>query len=99
MTTKHTPGPWKAHLDQVAIVEMSDGHQFYVGGEDQSTDTIDANAALIAAAPDLLAALEAILPEFEMLYEQFDPDGQLGAWIEWSVMAQNAILKAKGSEQ
>ena len=54
-------------------------------------------AALIAAAPDLLAALEAILPEFEMLYEDFDPDGQLGAWIEWSVMAQNAIAKAKGS--
>ena len=58
-----------------------------------------ANAALIAAGPDLLEALEAILPEFEMLYEEFDPDGQLGAWIEWSIMAQNAILKANGSEQ
>jgi|DEB0MinimDraft_10_1074344.scaffolds.fasta_scaffold05369_4 hypothetical protein len=57
------------------------------------------HTSLIAAAPDLLEALEAILPEFEMLYEQFDPDGQLGAWIEWSVMAQKAIHKAKGEQQ
>ena len=62
-------------------------------------ETLESEAALVAAAPDLLAALEAILPEFEMLYEQFDPDGQLGAWIEWSVMAQKAIHKAKGEQQ
>ena len=92
MTTKHTPGPWKAHLDQVSIVEMSDGHQFYVGGEDQSTDTIDANAALISAAPDLLAALGHLVGVCE---GRTLPNEKHPAVVQ----ARKAIAKAKGSEQ
>jgi hypothetical protein len=60
MGNKHTPAPWKAHIDncQNANVELSDGHCIYVGSEEQDIDTIDANARLIAAAPDLLEALQ-----------------------------------------
>jgi len=60
MNTKHTPGPWKydetwalihaEHGSEIAAVHAARGTR----GEAQ------ANAHLIAAAPDLLAALEAI---------------------------------------
>jgi hypothetical protein len=59
----HTPGPWKAQLlgVQDTTVEMSDGHVFHIGGEEQGIDTVDANAHLIAAAPLMLAALERVV--------------------------------------
>jgi hypothetical protein len=60
MSTNHTPGPWQAtawgHV--TAQEEEEDGftvrvaHVQYLNGEE------DANARLIAAAPDLLAELE-----------------------------------------
>lgn len=67
-TTKHTPGPWNtapsttgggtARLDVV-----SDGTEFspsFVAG-----DILPEDARLIAAAPDLLAALQSFLAEFQ----------------------------------
>lgn len=62
MTTKHTPGPWTEH-DGFIVGKFNDGKvrdvcdprcapaEKYLLGE------MDANAKLIAAAPDLLAAL------------------------------------------
>lgn len=91
MGTTHTPGPWKAHLNQVAIVEMSDGHQFYVGGENQSIGTIDANALLIAAAPELLAALEIIANS-----EEQHGDTVICDFETLQGVARAAIAKAKG---
>ena len=56
MITKHTPGPWTIHKDYSrANYTVFDADGNY---GDTSVETIDANAALIAAAPDLLAALE-----------------------------------------
>jgi hypothetical protein len=61
MSAQHTPGPW-ADLDigeivagddlDVVIAIMNDG------GQSADCLTVEANARLIAAAPDLLAALE-----------------------------------------
>jgi hypothetical protein len=65
-TSKHTPGPWK--------YTHEDGLGFYVTSEDQEIKIIDgcgccdspwvsgeADARLISAAPELLAALQACL--------------------------------------
>ena len=55
----HTPGPWHATLHQVGDennVRVADCYSLEKGH-----DTARANARLIAAAPDLLAALEALL--------------------------------------
>ena len=107
MKTKHTPGPWNCSDNYNGVIPI-DAPTTSTGYESSveicrvtcdDEESMVANAKLISSAPDLLEALEAILPEFEMLYEQFDPDGQLGAWIEWSVMAQKAIHKAKGEQQ
>ena len=62
MNTKHTPGPWEVYDMQwtgtVAIAKvLSDGSRHLVVGP-----YIDeANARLIAAAPELLEALQAIV--------------------------------------
>lgn len=87
MNTEHTPGPWKwegstARPDK--YVYLQNGVHSLVGASlDGFTDN-PYNARLIAAAPELLEALEKIV--------KFDtplPCGLLG-------QAQEAIKKAKG---
>lgn len=69
-TAKHTPGPWRAELtgsSPVKIIADNDivGYAVYGPLQDVDTEhqggvpTAEANARLIAAAPDLLAALKA----------------------------------------
>ena len=50
--TKHTPGPWKADLGRIATSDDKT-----VIARTLEPMNYEANAALIAAAPDLLAAL------------------------------------------
>ncbi len=62
MTVKHTPGPWSIHSDGDCIVsEVPNPHSNLnpvICFIDEGTPNA-ADAALIAAAPDLLAAAEA----------------------------------------
>ena len=76
MTTKHTPGPWRARVYQATeghVAELSvdsedwkDLARVFVQEDDRFSDepllgSGEANARLIAAAPDLLAALEELM--------------------------------------
>jgi hypothetical protein len=62
MTTRHTPGPWTEH-DGFIVGKFNDEKVHYVcdprcaPAEKYLLGEMDANAKLIAAAPDLLAAL------------------------------------------
>ena len=58
--SQHTLGPWHVQNDQNARLAVYAGEQSiaYCG---MSNNTTEANARLIAAAPDLLAALHSIL--------------------------------------
>ena len=65
MTTKHTPGPWtilSGTYENGKQFKVVGDESFYamVGGDKQSMTSGEtlANARLVAAAPDLLAALE-----------------------------------------
>ena len=69
MTTKHTPGPWYVgsgtyecrNIYSVASVTDDDGFTYQpivASAEDDGIKCWDANARLIAAAPDLLEALQ-----------------------------------------
>jgi len=66
MTTKHTPGPWVAlgdHYDECVRVFNGDNNQicvFRYGADPDRRVTAMATARLIAAAPDLLAALKRV---------------------------------------
>jgi len=62
METKHTPGPWTVdhnHPDDPETATIHDPSGDWVA------QTCDANARLIAAAPDMLAALEMSLSVFD----------------------------------
>ena len=75
MTDKHTPGPWHVAHNGICAGMDKDGNDIFlatigvapgtVGPHSiaKNRDTAKANATLIAAAPDLLEALEAVTPK------------------------------------
>ena len=98
--TKHTPGPWVedggAFYPAWALDEDGYNRKGYIAemlnGYDES---YHANAALIAAAPEMLVALESIA-------EFWNRDQNWGAMNEacWHAIetAEAAIAKAKGEQ-
>lgn len=84
----HTPGPW--HVDGVEII--ADGGRCIVWELGQSLEDRTADAALIAAAPDLLAALKTIAANSDEENE-WDAVEKLHANL---AAAEAAIAKAEG---
>jgi len=94
---KHTPGPWVILLDDDAIEIVGNADERSVPVADIMLDEHTsfapqmieavANANLIAAAPDLLEALENLLAVHE---------GQGGTKYHAGDIARAAIAKAKG---
>lgn len=93
--SKHTPGPWeiKRHFDPGYKFISAPKHTalaqvvWCMEDEDRSPEC-EANAHLIAAAPELLWTLE-------KLVERVGKD----EWFaEWAGMARDAIAKAKGED-
>ena len=60
-TNKHTPGPWKAEGWENLVVNCAEGYTLTLaaGRKGAGLEELQANARLIASAPDLLAALYA----------------------------------------
>lgn len=98
-TMPHTPGPWEANGTYVRKI-LPSGYTLPItrvynqrhgspGVEpDMSLPEAEANARLIAAAPDLLAALEKLLHETD--------DGTQLCAREFAEAAHAAVAKAKG---
>jgi len=87
MSTQHTPGPWEPSRmthDWSVYAENGNGADLCA-----SIKTAE-DAALIAAAPDLLAACEGILP---LLQSDLDA---LNNWEPEILAVEEAIAKAKG---
>jgi hypothetical protein len=87
--SKHTPGPWfirerqNSLISPVIIAEIASGYTICWVNDDDSDGLQDGDANLISAAPEMLAALEAILIcDCKSTQEQ----------------ARAAISKAKGAE-
>lgn len=95
----HTPGPWtvekNGYLNQLGI-EPCIGAVYGAGEE------LNANARLIAAAPDLLAALEALMGIVSDSngVAGYHRNGDIADWNEFDEinMAVAAIAKAKDAE-
>jgi hypothetical protein len=92
MSTKHTPGPWKV-VPHGVEPENPDGCEFDVTVDTRSPVGM-ANARLIAAAPELLEALEAAVFALE-------PNGTPVTEAEKyrakaATAARAALAKAKG---
>lgn len=107
---KHTPGPWTYQfnvnfdLHPRVMAKREDGEMVCIASTIGTKTTRDklsleeksTNAHLIAAAPDLLAALEALFASYKRLADS----GDAGNWsledYDEGKQALAAIAKAKG---
>lgn len=80
----HTPGPW--------TVSTRQGRTIVLDSDKNEVCEAYAAAALIAAAPDLLAALQYALDRFESI-----PADEAGIYRGAANMARAAIAKATGA--
>lgn len=101
MTRKHTPGPWKAEeiAGQIYIGTDADDPQFVFGQQiadmvqsqgrgRKDVKRIEADAHLIAAAPDMLAALRQVEAEMRA--------GFGSVFGETREQVRRAVAKAEG---
>ena len=105
MSNKHTPGPWTVDDDEnimamdgalaIAVIMLAEDFPCISGDDDgEARERLqiecEANADLIAAAPDLLAALQGLMA--------FAPAASLTAGPELSawIAARAAIARATG---
>jgi len=106
-THKHTPGPWHADVDDLdpsGFIITSQQRPYVATVHAGKHNTCEANARLIAAVPELLEALIALLPHVEHHDSCGDHDAYnnvevqtcgcgLDAAVEY---ARSAIVKATG---
>lgn len=95
LKTKHTPGPWSIMRDRIGVYKEE-----RVGMVNVSRKIFDvttglepqpADARLIAASPDLLAALVELCNQIEVLSADGNP-------LPNDSLARQAIAKATGGE-
>lgn len=103
--TKFTPGPWKAERIEsstkpIGLVYMriyaKDGSLAFAGvykDKKVTKTTAEANAHLIAAAPDLYAALSEAKLQIEYLHEKF---AETGSGNNMLAKIDAALAKASG---
>ena len=103
--SKHTPGPWKAVNQTTSTLLKQDspqGRYLFSLKEYPGIPESEANARLISAAPDLLAALQNLLEKSGHL-SVFGSEPsvkavrQAGDYIKAVDVARAAIAKAEGA--
>lgn len=101
MTTKHTPGPWATegngrYYASVRAPSRMVADMRIIGGAVDAENT--ANARLIAAAPDLLEALETMVDLQGKAASGFPlSENELREWAVANYTARAAIAKARGA--
>ncbi len=115
MSAKHTPGPWRiegytrliggevtGHTISHGVNNYRDGPEGYVC---TTNGTSEADARLIAAAPDLLEALQFAASSLDQLYRNIAEFGTVtdGEFLDGVYAAEQrcraAIAKAEGAPQ
>jgi hypothetical protein len=91
--SKHAPGPWRLSATDDTLVRSADNGLVAVAHGDYGCDweVMEANARLIASAPELLQELENALMIFE-----FGEDDKTVLAPKWVARARAAIAKATG---
>ena len=90
--SKHTPGPWGLDGN---LIEGPDGERVAcITAYSRRTPKQKANARLIAASPDLLAALQALVAELDGSGKPYSSDSY--APEHFVTAAKAAIAKAEG---
>lgn len=105
---KYTSGPWVVDpAVRQGFTVYAPKERFIVGTQDEEgrygAIESEANARLIAAAPDLLEALKDLLDEAEWLRREYSHDRERDGWDALEedpcfTVARAAIAKATGGE-
>jgi hypothetical protein len=105
MNTKYTPGPWEIGTG-IVKTPINSGHKhiamvnYYKSGSEPERSVYgeehEANAQLIAAAPELLEALEEAVTWMET-YVRVTSTPNVGPLAQDITKAHAAITKAKGA--
>lgn len=107
MREKFTKGPWKATYDsqlQAAIEIYNTEDRIIVAtlpdrGTVEAMPEIEANANLIAAAPDMYEALEFHCKNCLGRYSISKDSNECALYIRGECMIANALRKARGEEE
>lgn len=89
---KHTPGPWASVGEYVEAIDLDTPLSICTIAS-CGTET-NANSRLISAAPDLLAALEAVIDD---LHEGIQDAVDNGASEFWVANARKRLLNARAA--
>lgn len=98
---KHTPGPWSYwcgynHMDRIEAEVTAEGGDIVIASYNHLIEEGEANAILIASAPDLLEALQAIIGACDRC-EKDDNTSLIDEFTdEIESKARAAIARAKG---
>lgn len=95
--SKHTPGPWKESknvMEQPVIESVRPDNDAFIICQTFGPDKHD-NAQLIAAAPELLELLRALMDTRHKHFIDNGIDGMHG----WDEQARTAIAKATGEDK
>jgi hypothetical protein len=99
MTTQatHTPGPWAADPDGVILGTLGPARPFVGRIDDDYNDgQTAANRRLVAAAPEMLEALRAMVARAPFIDQSVTEDGL--ANCEALARARRAIRRAEGEQ-
>jgi hypothetical protein len=105
--SKHTPGPWTVEGDDKTMIGADDGKMMLARAEYQhvvpawcrSKVEAQANARLLASAPDLLAAAALAADTIDSLHDHYCPKCTGGCPDRETVeILRAAIRKATGGE-
>lgn len=72
MMNKHTQGPWRYWKERGYVSELTATNGTLIAGFD--TDPSEANARLIAAAPDLLESAKLLIDSYDICRKDRTPD-------------------------
>ena len=106
--SSHTPGPWRFEQISRSMLADGKGNKFYVLQDSDGQEVIadwlkEADARLIAAAPDLLEALRKAEAALSDIGDAEREPGDDVAWLERRAaealpIVRAAIKKAEGGE-
>lgn len=95
--TKHTPGPWSAHYNNEGLTVFSPDNVpvAYVDYDECEERPVEANAHLIAAAPAMYEALQAMLNG--ILFTRGASMSE-DRWQTLTTIARTALAQAEGRQ-
>ena len=95
-TTGHTPGPWLIQSHTMADKEFTVGPAI-IDYDDVDHDEQEANAKLIASAPDMFTALKALFEHCAMVHKYWG-DGSNAKEADAAIKSARAAIKAATKE-